>query len=163
MVFFLRDDLDMAQKLRLKDLRENNFWSQEKIANLLKIKRRTYAEYELENNMVPLEILIKLAFIYHVNIDYICFLNNSSTPYGTFKLFNKDTLLRNLKLLRKKNNLTQKELGMIFSYSQNTISEYEKGIRNIPLDFLINLSKYYNLPIDYILGIVSSKISVATK
>ena len=153
----------MAPKLRLRDLREDKFWSQKEVADLLRIKRRTYVEYELENNMIPIELLSKLAVIYHVSVDYICRLTNIPTAYGTYKLYKQDIFLRNIKLLREKSNLSQKDFGAIFSYSQNTISEYEKGLRSIPVDFLINLSKHYKIPTDYILGTIYSRTPVANK
>ena len=149
----------MLRELKLKELRENNFWSQQKVANLLKIKRRTYAEYELRNNMVPIAILVKLAIIYHVSVDYICGLSKKCSPYGVFIPYDENTLRNNIKSLRKEHRLTQKALGLILSYSQNTISEYEKGIRSIPLDFLISLANFYHISLDQILGIVDIPIT----
>ncbi len=143
----------MVQKLRLRDLREDNFWKQSTVATLLKIKRRTYAEYELGNNMISIALLYKLARIYNVSLDYICGLTNYSKPYGEYIEYDEKRILDNIKYLRKEHNLTQKSLGLTLSYSQNTISEYEKGLRSIPLDFLINLAILYKISLDEIIGI----------
>lgn len=51
-----------------------------------------------------------------------------------------------LKQFRKSNNLSQIELADILGLkSQSVISEYEKGIRPIPGDWIEKLSKYYNI------------------
>ncbi|WP_448919064.1 helix-turn-helix domain-containing protein [Eubacterium sp.] len=34
---------------------------------------------------------------------------------------------------------------------------YENGLRDIPTDILIKLSKYYNVSVDYILGLTDKK------
>lgn len=53
--------------------------------------------------------------------------------------------------LRKKLGLTQTRLGEEIGVSQQTISKYENGDENIPGDMLLALSKFFRVPIDYIL------------
>ena len=144
----------MFENFRIKDLREDNFWSQEYVANILGITRSTYSNYELQINMTPINVLCDLAILYNVNIEYLCGLTNYRNPYGKFKEYDKFIFLENLRNLRKKHNYTQEQLGEMLSCSQNTISEYEKGIRNVPIDILIANSKLYNVHIDYITGII---------
>lgn len=62
-----------------------------------------------------------------------------------------------LKDLREDNDLLQKDLALILKTSQQYYSEYEKGIRLIPIDRLIILSKFYNTSTDYILGLTNVK------
>ncbi len=146
----------MIPNLRLKDLREDRFWNQQTIAGLLNINRRTYAEYELQNNMLPIKYLPKLSNIYNVSIDYICGITNKPKP-STISSFNIDNILTNLKILRKENNLTQKMLASSLSYSQNTISEYETGKRTIPLDYLIKASLFFHISLDEIFAEIKIK------
>ncbi|WP_147642608.1 helix-turn-helix domain-containing protein [Porcipelethomonas ammoniilytica] len=42
--------------------------------------------------------------------------------------------------------------------SKSTVAHYEQGINSPPLDVIIKLSKYFEVPVDYILGICGSKI-----
>ena len=53
--------------------------------------------------------------------------------------------------LRKKLGLTQTRLGEEIGVSQQTISKYENGDENISGDMLLALSKFFRVPIDYIL------------
>ena len=55
--------------------------------------------------------------------------------------------------LREDHDLTQKELASYLHIRQNTYSQYETGIRQIPLDLLIQLADYYDTSVDYLLGL----------
>ena len=55
--------------------------------------------------------------------------------------------------LREDRDLTQKALSKALNCSQQVYSNYELGQRDIPTDILIKLSAFYNVSVDYILGI----------
>ena len=59
--------------------------------------------------------------------------------------------------LREDDDLTQKQIAEYLSIKQNTYSQYENGIRQIPIDLLIKLSQYYNVSVDYILELTDVK------
>ncbi len=61
--------------------------------------------------------------------------------------------------LRKEKGISQKSVASDLKISQALLSHYEKGIRECGLDFLIAISKYYNVSSDYILGISEEKNS----
>lgn len=61
-------------------------------------------------------------------------------------------VLKNLKALREKNNLTQQQMSDIFGIQRPTYSRYENGERQPDFDLLIAISKYFNVSVDYILG-----------
>jgi transcriptional regulator with XRE-family HTH domain len=67
--------------MRLKDLREDNDFTQEKIATILNCKQNTYQQYESEKRQIPLDALKKLAVFYHTSIDYILGLTDEENPY----------------------------------------------------------------------------------
>lgn len=146
----------MTKKIRLKELREDCFWTQEQVAQKLKIARRTYVEYELQNRMIPINLLCDLAILYQVSIQYICGLTDYRMPLGKYQEFDRNRFLFNLKSLRKKYNLTQKELGEKITCSTENICHYETGERNIPIDVLVSISKLYNVSLDSILGIIKT-------
>lgn len=56
---------------RIRDLREDRDWTQEHVANLLGVRQTTYSKYELGKILVPIDMLIKLADLYHVSLDYL--------------------------------------------------------------------------------------------
>ena len=66
---------------RIRDLREDNDYSQVEIAEYLNIKQTTYSKYELGKINVPLEALIKLADFYNTSLDYIVGRNNEAPPF----------------------------------------------------------------------------------
>ena len=61
-----------------------------------------------------------------------------------------------LKDLREDHDLTQKELAARLHISQNTYSEYENGVRQLPIEILIALSYIYNVSTDYILRLTDN-------
>ena len=62
-----------------------------------------------------------------------------------------------LRDLRQDSDLTQKEVGTIVGLSQTGYSQYELGNNDIPTHVLITLSEYYNVSVDYILGLTDEK------
>lgn len=55
--------------------------------------------------------------------------------------------------MREDHDLTQTEIGKILNMSQTGYSQYEIGKNDIPTKILIELSKYYNTSVDYLLGL----------
>lgn len=54
--------------------------------------------------------------------------------------------------LREDSDLTQKAIADYLHIKQNTYSQYENGHRQIPIDVLIKLSRFYNTSLDYLVG-----------
>ena len=67
--------------LRLKDLREDNDYTQEEIAKILNCKQNTYQQYESEKRQIPIELLKKLAVLYKTSLDYITYFTDEIKPY----------------------------------------------------------------------------------
>lgn len=67
------------------------------------------------------------------------------------------TLADRLKDIRKANNLTQSELGKILGVGKTTISMYETGNSTPNDDIKLKISEYFNISIDYLLGLSDSK------
>ena len=62
-----------------------------------------------------------------------------------------------IKELREDNDLTQKEIADYLHVKQNTYSQYENGVRELPLSALVALAKFYKTTTDYILGLTDIK------
>ena len=63
---------------------------------------------------------------------------------------------KRLRDLREDNDLTQRQVAALIQTTQQVYSEYEKGIREIPLYKAITLAKYYNVSLDYITELIKN-------
>lgn len=61
----------MTYNERIREIREDNQLTQQKVADLLNIGQRTYADYESGKTRIPVDNLMKLARFYNVSMDYI--------------------------------------------------------------------------------------------
>lgn len=68
MVYLYRGD---RMYRRIKDLREDNDYTQKDIAKMLNCSQQAYSKYELGQRDIPTEILIALAKFYNTTADYI--------------------------------------------------------------------------------------------
>ena len=71
----------MKYNERIREIREDNHLTQQKIADLLHIGQRTYADYESGKTRIPVDSLIVLAKHYNVSVDYIVGASNVKTEY----------------------------------------------------------------------------------
>ncbi len=60
-----------------------------------------------------------------------------------------------LKTLREKKGLNQSELGESLGVSRGSISFYEKAERIPDIDFLVKTANFFDVPVDYLLGLSS--------
>jgi transcriptional regulator with XRE-family HTH domain len=54
--------------------------------------------------------------------------------------------------LREDHDLKQVDVAAYLGVAQQTYSNYENGTRDIPIDIVIKLSKFYKVSTDYLLG-----------
>ena len=62
-----------------------------------------------------------------------------------------------IKDLREDGDFTQSQIAEYLHIRQNTYSQYENGHRQLPLECLIALARFYNTSTDYILGLTDVK------
>ena len=70
---------------RIKELREDNDMSQEKLSKLLNIGQQTLSQYESNKRKLPIDLLERYAQIFNVSIDYIMGLTNDPRPNWNIK------------------------------------------------------------------------------
>ncbi|WP_122790746.1 helix-turn-helix domain-containing protein [Intestinibacillus sp. Marseille-P6563] len=58
-----------------------------------------------------------------------------------------------LKEIREDRDLKQREIANVLHVAQNTYCNYENGVHEIPLHVLIRLSRYYEVNLEYLLGL----------
>ncbi len=61
----------MKYNERIRDIREDHTLTQQKVADLLHVGQRTYADYESGKTRIPVDSLLILARHYNVSMDYI--------------------------------------------------------------------------------------------
>ena len=66
-----------------------------------------------------------------------------------------DNFYPRLRDLREDHDLSQAEIAAYLGMKQPQYSRYERGIRDIPTDVLIQLALYYHTSTDYILGLTN--------
>lgn len=66
---------------RIRNLREDEDMTQQQMAELLFINRRTYSGYETGARMIPPEVLGKIADIFGTSVDYLMGRTDERMPY----------------------------------------------------------------------------------
>lgn len=72
---------DVLKFETIRNLRIDNGYTQEQIAKYLNIKQNTYSQYEIGVLNYPVDVLIKLADLYNVSVDYLLGRTKEKTPY----------------------------------------------------------------------------------
>ena len=62
-------------------------------------------------------------------------------------------MYKRIRDLREDKDLSQSQTAEILNISQSTYSRYESGYLDVPSEVLIALSRFYNVSVDYILGL----------
>lgn len=66
-------------------------------------------------------------------------------------------MYKRIRELREDNDLLQRNLAKYLHCSQVAYSRYELGTRDIPTQVLIELARFYNTSVDYLLGLTDKK------
>lgn len=73
-------DINMQYYPRLRDLREDMDYTQDQLVKILNMHKTTYTNYEQGKREPPFELIIKLAKLYNVSIDYIAGITDEPKP-----------------------------------------------------------------------------------
>lgn len=125
--------------------------TQEKIANILGIDRRTYNHYETSEKIIPIKHLIALSDYFNVSIDYLLGLTDVKQYKNVLKA---DKIVAGIRLkeFRNENKLTQVNLASILNTTFSSIAFNEKGRNYIATPFLYTICSKYHISSDYLLG-----------
>lgn len=66
----------------IRDLREDNDYTQKEIADVLNTTQQVYSRYEKGINEMPIRHLVELCKFYNVSADYILGLNKSKNNHN---------------------------------------------------------------------------------
>ena len=59
--------------------------------------------------------------------------------------------------MREDHDLTQQQVADYLRCDQSLYSKYERGERDVPLNIMINLARFYETSIDYLVGLTENK------
>lgn len=109
----------MRNYQRLRDLREDCDFSQTKVAELINDSQQHYQLYESGKREPPFRVIIQLAKIYKVSIDYIAGLTNSKG--GLHKINDEEKAILSLY-----NGLSDKRKGRVEQLLINLSEEQQE-------------------------------------
>ena len=128
---------------RLKELRQKNSLTLEKMGEKVGIAKNTLSRYESGKREPKLEVWQKLADFFNVSVPYLQGLDEHTS--------------NRLKELRNRNHLTLKELGQNVGMANNTLSQYENGKRNPNEKIWQQLADYFDVSVPYIKGEIDTE------
>ena len=71
--------------------------------------------------------------------------------------------MQRLRKLREKKHLNQQGLAMKLHLSQSTVSAYEIGERTPDMETLIEMAKFFDVSIDYLVGLTDVKYQTSER
>ena len=135
---------------KLVILRNKKELTQREMAKILNVSKSTYARWETQEEIIPLYHLTNFCEYFKVSMDYVLGISkiNKYADFDYTKKIDKVAIGNNIKILRKRNRLTQKDLARILNTSQSTISAYESGKTLVLTVFIYSLASQFNLSVD---------------
>lgn len=137
----------------LRESRELLDLKQKEIAEEFKVNFTTVSGWETGKDTIPLERLVDYANRYNYSLDYLFGLTRENTVQYEPLIIDLELIAKNLRTIRKKNNLTQEQVAKKINTTQAAYAHYENAINLIPTAFLYNLTEIYKpFSIDKLLG-----------
>ena len=142
---------------KITKYRKEQNLTQDDIADKLNITRQNYSRWETGEQLVPLYHLNSLANIFNSSMDFIIGLTNINKPTESTKKLNLIKIGKRIEEIRTDENLSMRKLAEILNTSHSTISAYENGKNLIIISFAIELSKKYDISLDWLCGRSNNK------
>lgn len=143
------DGGEKNMKNRLKELREENGMKQSELGKLLNVQDAAISKYESGDIPLTGEKIIQLAEYFGVTTDYLLGLEGRDSM--EIKEKSNEIVHRigqNIKNLRERKGMTQKELAAALGITRSALSTYEVGIREPNHATTIAIAKLFNMTLD---------------
>lgn len=137
---------------RLEELKDSKDLKSKEVAYYIGVAESTYSEWEHNKIPIPTRRIIQLANFYEVNIDFMLNLSKTRIHIKPNDEIDLELIGNNLKEIRKELSLTLRELGEKLNSSFSSLGSYERGEHLIQSEILINICKFSNCSIDWVLG-----------
>ena len=137
---------------RIIDLRDEYSLTQEKMAEILGVKKSTYGRWETDEILISLWHLNDLCNYFNVSMDYMIGISNVKCYKLVNNKLNNELIGKRLKEFRINNDLTQEELSKSLNTTQSVISDYENGKTRVLTAFAYEIVMKYNISLDWLCG-----------
>ena len=137
---------------KLFELREYNELYQKDIAKILNVSQQLYSFWEKGTKIIPLKHLNTLCNYYKVSMDYILNLSNKNNFSNKMDILDKKYIGNNIRIVREKNKLSQRDLAKTLNTTSSTICAYEKGKTLVLTAFAYQICKEYKVSMDWLCG-----------
>lgn len=140
---------------RLFFLREEQELYQTDMVNILNVKQVNISNWENGKEIIPLTKLNIYANYFNVSLDYIMKLSDKKIPSINRNTLDKILIGKNIKIIRRQNNLSQQDLANVLNTTKSTIWAYETGKTLILTAFAYQICIKYNISMDWLCGRVN--------
>ena len=138
--------------INIEKLRDEKDLLKKEVAKHIGVVESVYSEWENEKLSIPTKRIYQLANFFEVNIDYMIGISNTRKHIQANKEIDIHLVSSRIKEIRKSLNMTMRDLSEKFNTSSSAISNYENSKFLILSPFLIELCKFSNYSIDWVLG-----------
>ncbi len=137
---------------RLEKLRDEKDLLKKEVAKDMGVAPSVYSEWENGTLSIPTKRIYQLSNYFKVNADYI--FNLTDDRKCIFSNYDLDIMevANKIKMIRKEQKLTMRDLAKKLNTSPSAICNYEKGKFLILGPFLIYMCREYGYSIDWVLG-----------
>ena len=133
----------------LLDCRIKQNLSQSELGDILGYTPQTISNFERGKAFPDLSIWSKYAKALKIDLEsFITGKNEKNNDLCFLLSFDNEKFANNLKYLRKRNNLTQKDLAKMVQVNNKTILSYEQGKSSPSISTFIKLCNLYQLKMD---------------
>ena len=136
---------------KMIDVREENDFTQKKIADILKISRSMVSQWE-HGEVISLIKLNEFANYFNVSFDYLAGFTYSKRYKNSREKLDKVLIGKRIRKVRKNNDLTVRELARILNTTSSTVSAYETGKTLILTSFAYEIAARYDISLDWLCG-----------
>lgn len=147
--FFIGDCMKIE---RLEKLRDEKDLLKKKVAKDIGVAPSVYSEWENGTLSISTKRMYQLANYFEVNMDYIFGLTDKRKHIVSEFDLNVMDVAGKIKMIRKEQKLTMRDLAKKLNTSPSAICNYEKGKFLILGSFLIYICRTYGYSIDWVLG-----------
>ncbi len=143
---------------RIRELRIKAGLTQHEFGKAIGISKPNISKYE--NNLIEPSnsLLIAMASLFHVSIDYILgFSSDSVSTNIQITEWKNRSLGDRIRFLRKEKGLTQQELAKCIHMSDGNLSKYELDKLEPNIDSIKLLASFFNVSTDYLLGLSTDR------
>lgn len=138
--------------MNIEKLRDEKNLLRKEVAKHIGVVESVYSEWENEKLSIPTKRMYQLANFFDVNIDYMVGISKVRKHIQTNKEIDIQLVSSRLKEIRKSLNMTMRDLSKKLNTTSSAISNYENSKFLILGPFLIELCKFSNYSIDWVLG-----------